>query len=245
MFDMTTGLVVSLAVFAGAFVSGLAGFAFSAVAGAVLLHVFPAQEAVPLMMVCSVVIQMINLWGLRKSIHWVGSIPLIAGGLLGVPIAVHLLQTADTRFLRLGFGLIVTLYAGYMLFRPGLAKLGEQAAGKYTTALIGFGGGLVGGLTAMPGAVPTIWCDMRGMSKGGQRGLVQPFIASTQIFAVALLLGQHSFSRKIAVDLAVSVPAMLAGVGLGLLAFRHVNEQAFRKIILVMLFLSGGALVFA
>ena len=33
--DLTTNLLLSVAVFAGAFVSGLAGFAFSAVAGAI------------------------------------------------------------------------------------------------------------------------------------------------------------------------------------------------------------------
>ncbi|CAN2536070.1 hypothetical+protein [Methylocapsa aurea] len=244
MLDLTTVVVVSLAVFAGAFVSGLAGFAFSAVAGTVLLHIFPAQEAVPLMMVCSVVIQAINLWGLRQSIHWSGSIPLIVGGFFGVQIAVYLLQTIDTHFLRLCFGALVALYAAYMLFRPGIAWASAGAADKYTAALIGCGGGLVGGLTAMPGAVPTIWCDIRGVSKEGQRGLVQPFIATMQVFAIALLLGQQSFSPKIAVDLVVSVPAMLAGVTLGIAAFRHVDDSAFRKIILVMLLLSGGALVF-
>jgi uncharacterized protein len=40
MSDIAVYLVLSGAVFAGAFVSGLSGFAFSAVAGAILLHVF-------------------------------------------------------------------------------------------------------------------------------------------------------------------------------------------------------------
>lgn len=245
MLNITTGLLVSVAVFAGAFVSGLAGFAFSAVAGAILLHIFPPQEAIPLMMVCSLIIQAINLWSLRQNIRWIGSIPLILGGLLGVPAALYLLQTIDTHFLRLGFGAIVAIYAACMLFRPRFARLSENTAGKYTTALIGFFGGLVGGLTAMPGAVPAIWCDMRGLAKADQRGMVQPFIAAMQISAVVLLLGQHSISRKIAFDLAISLPAIFAGAALGILAFRHINEMAFRKIILIMLLLSGGALVLA
>lgn len=245
MIDITTGLLVSLAVFAGAFVSGLAGFAFSAVAGAVLLHVFPAPEAVPLMMFCSIVIQAINLWALRNHIRWAGSAPLIVGGLLGVPLAIYLLQNADTRLLRLGFGFVVSLYAAYMLFRPKMVEVSEHLAGKFVTALIGFGGGLVGGLTAMPGAVPTIWCDMRGMSKGGQRGLVQPYIAAMQLSALAILLGRQNLSSKIAMDFALSIPAMLAGSLLGLLAFRHVNELMFRKAILVMLLISGSALIIA
>jgi len=57
MSDTAVYLVLSGAVFAGAIVSGLAGFAFSAVAGAFLLHVFPPTEALPLMVVCIIIVQ--------------------------------------------------------------------------------------------------------------------------------------------------------------------------------------------
>ncbi|MDB5516700.1 MAG: hypothetical protein JWQ17_3458 [Tardiphaga sp.] len=84
---------------------------------------------------------------------------------------------------------MVALYAGYMLFRPALTYLAKmESHGR--NALIGFGGGLIGGLTGMPGALPTIWCDIHGLPKNQQRGLVQPFIAAMQVFALALLLQQ-------------------------------------------------------
>ena len=242
--DLATELLLSLAVFAGAFVSGLAGFAFSAVAGAILLRIFQPLEAVPLMMACSIGVQATNLWALRRNIHWEGSLLLVVGGALGIPIAVYLLQSTDTSLLRMGFGVIVSLYATYMLFRPSLAISGG-ATSKRLVALIGFGGGLVGGLTAMPGAIPTIWCDMRGMPKSDQRGLVQPFIAIMQVLALTLLLGKQGLSPRIVMDLAISLPALFAGSMLGMLAFRRINETAFRKVILVMLLLSGGSLVFA
>src|SRR5258707_948763 len=52
LLDPQSYLLVSAGIFAGAVVSGLMGFAFSAVAGAILLHVLPPTEAVPLMMAC-------------------------------------------------------------------------------------------------------------------------------------------------------------------------------------------------
>jgi uncharacterized protein len=242
--DLTTDLLLSAAVFAGAFVSGLAGFAFSAVAGAILLRIFQPLEAVPLMMACSIGVQGANLWALRRNIQWGASLVLIAGGVLGIPIAIYLLQNTNTYVLRTSFGIIVSLYAAYMLFRPALARA-SGTAGRHLIALIGFGGGLIGGLTAMPGAVPTIWCDMRGMPKGDQRGLVQPFIAIMQLFALALLLGHHSLSTKVVVDLAISLPALLAGTLLGIVAFRNINEVGFRRTILVVLLFSGASLAFA
>jgi uncharacterized membrane protein YfcA len=240
--DLASFLLLSAAVFAGGFVSGLAGFAFSAVAGGILLHVFLPLEAVPLMMACSVGVQATNLLALRKTLQWKGSLVLIAGGLFGVPIAVYLLQNADTRTFRTGFGVLIALYAGYTLFRPTLIRF-RQMEHHGRNVLIGFGGGLIGGLTAMPGALPTIWCDMHGMPKNQQRGLVQPFIAATQIFALALMLSRNGLSPKIAIDLAASLPALAAGTALGIQTFRKVNEVTFRRVILIILFFSGLSLV--
>ena len=233
--------LLSAAVFLGAFVSGFAGFAFSAVAGAILLHTLLPMEAVPLMMACSVGVQATNLWALRRDIEWKQSLVLVFGGILGVPIAIWLLQNTDARTFREVFGLVVIIYAGYMLFRPSLSNL--KLMNRSRNALVGFGGGLIGGLTAMPGALPTIWCDMHGVPKNQQRGLVQPFIAAMQIFALALMLMHHSLSAGVFANLLLSIPALIAGAVHGILAFRNVSEQIFRRLILLVLLVSGLLLV--
>jgi uncharacterized membrane protein YfcA len=240
--DLASYLLLSTAVFAGAFVSGLAGFAFSAVAGSILLHVLQPLEAVPLMMACSVGVQAATLLALRETVQWKGSLVLIFGGSLAMPIAVFLLQNADTRTFRTGFGILLAIYAGYTLFRPTLNYF-RQMENQGRNALIGFGGGLIGGLTAMPGALPTIWCDMHGMPKTQQRGLVQPFIAAMQIFALGLMLSRNDLSSKVLIDFVVSLPPLAAGTTLGILMFRRINEVTFRRVILAMLFFSGLSLV--
>jgi len=233
--------LLSVAVFLGAFVSGFAGFAFSAVAGGILLHTLLPTEAVPLMMACSVGVQATNLWALRGEIQWKQSLVLVVGGMLGVPIAVWLLQTTDARAFRAVFGALVALYAAWMLLRPGLASL--QLMNRSRNALVGFGGGLIGGLTAMPGALPTVWCDMHGVPKNQQRGLVQPFIAAMQIFALALMLLRRDLPPSVLDNLLLSIPALVSGSALGILAFRNVGEQLFRRIILAVLLVSGLLLV--
>jgi uncharacterized protein len=109
--------------------------------------------------------------------------------------------------------------------------------------LIGFGGGFVGGLTAMPGAIPTIWCDIHGVPKTEQRGMVQPFIAAMQIFALVLMLIRGDLSTKVLVDFAVGIPALVAGTALGIFVFRCVDDALFRRIILSILLVSGLLLV--
>ena len=62
---------------------------------------------------------------------------------------------------------------------------------------------------------------------------------------LALLLERHGLSSRVAVDLAVSLPALFAGSALGILAFRNINENGFRRTILVLLLISGASLAFA
>jgi uncharacterized membrane protein YfcA len=47
------------------------------------------------MMACSVGVQATNLWASRRDIEWKQSLVLVLGGMLGVPIAVWLLQSTD------------------------------------------------------------------------------------------------------------------------------------------------------
>jgi uncharacterized membrane protein YfcA len=103
--------VVSVATFAGAVVSGLAGFAFSAVAGAILLHVLPPTEAVPLMMGCSIVTQAVSLVSLRGTVKWRVDPVMIGSGAIGVLPALVLLSLVDAHLFRIGFGIFLVAYA--------------------------------------------------------------------------------------------------------------------------------------
>jgi uncharacterized membrane protein YfcA len=242
LIDPLSFAMISAGIFAGAVVSGMVGFAFSAVAGAVLLHVLPPTEAVPLMMACSLVPQVVSLVALRGTVQWRGNAPLIAGGVLGLLPASYLLYHIDACIFRIGFGAFLVAYAAYMLLRPATACV-RDAPGRMRHAIVGFGGGLVGGLTAMPGALPTIWCDLRGMAKDQQRGLVQPYIMAMQVFALALMLLQNPLSADALMKLTYSLPALAGGAGLGVLMFRKVNDALFRSAILVVLFFAGVFLV--
>jgi len=187
-------------------------------------------------------VQSISLVVLRKHLAWRGSLTLIVGGALGIPPALFLLQHADVTAFRVGFGIFLALYAAYMIFRPLAAGL-RNTGGRAHEAAIGFAGGLLGGLTAMPGALPTIWCDMRGMPKDQQRGLVQPFIAAMQVFALVLLVGQNGVSSKVLLNAILALPALALGATLGIALFGKMNDVLFRRTILTVLFAAGLGLV--
>jgi uncharacterized membrane protein YfcA len=163
---------------------------------------------------------------------------LIAGGLFGLPPALYALLHADPTVFRIGFGVFLAAYAGYMLFRPAVHFF-RNAEGPWHDAVVGFAGGLVGGVTAMPGAVPTVWYDLRGLAKERQRGLVQPYITVMQIAALALLATRSGLPKSIVQDVAHCLLPLAAGTVVGLALFGRVNDGQFRRVVLGVLLLSG------
>ena len=118
------------------------------------------------------------------------------------------------------------------------------AGQTWQKVLVGFLGGLVGGVTAMPGAVATIWLDLRGVPKDGQRNLVQPYIAMLQLAALALLAVRSELPEPLAAELAAALVPLAAGVLAGLALFRRVSDGLFRRVLLSVLLVSGLTYVF-
>lgn len=226
-------------VFLGSLVSGFSGFAFSAAAGAVLLHVFEPHRALPLMMGCSIASQLLIMVMLRGTVRFDARPLLFAGGAAGVALAILGLDWIEPRISRWLFGVFLAAYATYLLLRTPQLKP-AFCPGRIQQVFVGAIGGLVGVFTAMPGAIPSIWCELRGCSKDEQRGQVQPFILGMQILALMWLApAPTGVSHDFWYQLAMSLPALFAGSWLGMQAFRRINDDLVRKTILLILVASG------
>lgn len=256
---------VALAIFLGGLVAGFAGFGLASAAGAILLHVENPASAVPLMMICSVIAQTAGLLYLRKAIEWRTSLPFVVGGVIGVPLAVAVFHSIDAESFRRGFGAFLVFYAAYTLCQQGLASRARRAvvagppgardariqvaaparrSASAAQMVVGFGGGFVGGLTAMPGALVTVWCDLQNRTKTSQRGVVQPFILSMQICALLVMAGNTDLLRwDLLRQVGLSVPFLACGTALGLFLFGKVDNSGFRTIVLMVILLSGSGLV--
>ena len=81
----------------------------------------------------------------------------------------------------------------------------------------------------MPGALPTIWCDLRGLPKDQQRGLVQPFIATMQCIALLLLLSHRDIPVRVMTDMLITLPALALGSAVGTMLFMRVDDLLFKR----------------
>jgi uncharacterized protein len=233
-----------IAVFVAATVSSIAGFAFSALCGALLFHLMDSPVyAVNVMIVCSIAIQLLSVAALRHSIDW-RSLPIfLIGGVLGVPAGVYLLLHLPTGAYRNVIGGLLIAYGGYLLLRWPARSL---RMGPWSDACAGFLGGVTGGLAGFPGASVTIWCGLKGWDKARQRGVYQPFILSMQpVTLAAIYLMRPSSSTVTALDwkTLAFVPAALLGAWFGLRIFKRLSDRQFEIVVNTLLILSGIGLI--
>jgi uncharacterized membrane protein YfcA len=234
-----------VAVFVASIVSSIAGFAFSALCGAMLFHVMDSPlAAVHVMIVCSIAIQCLSVATLWRAIDWRNLGVFLAGGFFGVPAGVFLLLHLPNNTYRIVIGGMLVAYGCYLLLRWPVRSL---QTGPLSDACAGFLGGITGGLAGFPGAFVTIWCGLKGWDKAHQRGVYQPFILSMQpvTLIVIHLMRPSSSAAQAQLDWKVFafVPAALLGAWFGLRIFKRLSDRQFELVVNTLLVLSGIGLI--
>jgi uncharacterized protein len=239
------GVAFSLiAVFVASTISSIAGFAFSALCGALLFHLMDSPVyAVQVMITCSIAIQLLSVATLWRSIDW-SSLPVfLVGGVIGVPAGVYLLLHLQTSAYRDVIGALLIAYGGYLLLRNPVNKL---RTGPLSDACAGFLGGLTGGLAGFPGASVTIWCGLKGWDKARQRGVYQPFILSMQpvaLIVIALMRPASASATQLDWKTLAFIPAALLGAWFGLRIFQRLSDRQFELTVNALLIVSGIGLI--
>ena len=237
-------LATVAAVIVAALFSAIAGFAFSAICGAIVFQFrHDTVEVVQIMLVCSIANQALSVWALRHDIQLHRLQPFLAGGVLGVAVGVWVLLHLSTHTYTTALGAVLFIYGGYMLFRKPIVLQRPPFAGDMAA---GFIGGILGGFAASPGAAVSIWCGMKGWDKTAQRAVFQPFIMVMQVVALALIASVHTRAgSSIALPplALICVPAGLVGTWWGLACFRLLSERHFRIAVNLLLITSGAGLV--
>jgi len=229
------------ATFASALVAGLSGFAFGLIAASLWLYILSPLQTATLIIAFGLIVQGYSVWKLRSALDWNKLWPFVVGAAFGVPIGVSVLTWANPARVRASVGVFLILYSVYALFRPAMKPF--AAGGRAADAGVGFLNGILAGITGLAGILVTIWCGLRGWPKDKQRAVFQPVAVAIFAMSAAWLGAKATISADMIRLFLLGLPVLLAGTWLGLKLYGRVNEATFRKVVLVLLLLSGIALV--
>lgn len=225
------------------FVQGLSGFGFGLTAMAVWAWALEPRLAAVLAVAGALAGQVLAALTVRRGLDGLRLAPFIAGGLLGLPLGLWLLPRLDVPLFRALLGGLLVTWCPLMLLAPRLPRI--TRGGRLGDAASGLAGGVMGGLGGFTGAIPTLWCTLRGFDKDTQRAVIQNFNLAMLSVTFAAYLWQGILTPAMLPSLALVLPAMLLPALIGMRVYIGISEVAFRRIVLLLLTASGVALLVA
>ena len=200
----------------------------------------PATAAV-LVVICSVVAQSLTIRTVWHAIDRARVGPMIAAGLLGVPIGSWLLLRVDPNAFRLCMGVLLAAFSGFMLF--GGRQMHIAQGGRWADTAVGFAGGILGGLAGLSGALPTVWAALRGWGKDERRGVFQAFNLAILTAAVLVYAVSGRLTGEVGRLVLIALPGTFVGAWLGASTYQRLSDQRFHEVVLVLLGMSGVSLI--
>jgi uncharacterized membrane protein YfcA len=233
--------IVLAGALAGGIVNGLTGFGTAITALGIWVYGIPPTAAASLAIICAAVSQTQTLHLIWRSIQWKRVLCFVIPGTIGVPIGTLILPHVDPRIFKLALGFFLVVYPGYVLARRRPIK--HAWGGETADGVVGFGGGVLGGLTGLSGVFPVIWTDVRGWSKEQRRAVVQFFNLTILSLALVAHAVSGMLTRQVGVDALIALPATIGGAWFGAFIYRRLADHSYQRIIMALLIISGLGLM--
>lgn len=222
------------------FVKGLCGFANTLVFTSVLGFGVNNINISPVELVLGLPSNIILTWKNRKKLKAKVVIPLSILVLAGCIPGALLLKSIDAGCIKIFFGAIVCLISIEMFLREsGKIKIRES---KIFLILIGILSGILCGLYGV-GALLVAYIGRVTKNTEEFKANISAVFIVENIFRIILysVLGViNSESLKYSLML---LPAMLFGLFLGMLSAKFINEKIAKKLVIILLLISGIALI--
>ena len=223
------------------FVKGLCGFANTLVFTSILSFGNDNRNISPVELILGYPTNLILAWKERKSIKWSICIPLSLLVLVGSIPGVFFLKNADTSVIKVLFGLVIIFIGIEMLLREIQTKQVKQS--NLILTIIGILSGILCGLYGIGALLGAYVNRVTNNSSSFKANICIVFFVENT-FRIILYAVWGIITFDILKQAVILVPFMLIGLALGMLSGKVLDERIVKKLVIVMLVISGMALIF-
>ena len=222
------------------FVKGLCGFANTLVFTTILSFGNNNINISPVELLLGYPSNAILAWKERRSIRWSICIPLVILVIVGSIPGVLFLKNSNTTIIKIIFGFVIICIGIEMVLREIQAKKMKQS--KVVLGIIGFLSGLLCGLYGIGALLSAYINRVTDDSHSFKANICVVFLVENTFRVIMYsVLGIITFqTTKQAIAL---IPLMLLGLALGMFSSKILDEKWVKKIVIIMLIISGLALV--
>lgn len=222
------------------FIKGLCGFANTLVFTTILSFTVDNARISPVDLLLGYPSNLILMWKERRFIRWKLCLPLSALVIAGSVPGILFLKNTDAGVIKVIFGVVIFLLGLEMLLRELRRKKVRQS--RAVLMIVGVLSGLLCGLYGVGVLLGAYLSRVTEDSASFKANICVVFLVENtlRIFLYALW---GILTAEILKQAVLLLPFMLAGLGLGMLSGRVLDEARVKKCVTAMLMLSGAALI--
>ncbi|OIQ51625.1 Sulfite exporter TauE/SafE [Pseudodesulfovibrio hydrargyri] len=237
---MLETLAIVAIVLAAAFLQGLTGFGFGLIALPLLGFFMGIKTSVPLMVLLAAIISIYLSLRLRKSIDLKSAFTLLAASLIGIPLGVYILKRVPAQGLSICVGVIMVAFTSYQF----LARPKPRSFGKRLTVLAGFFSGVLGGSLGVSGPPVIVYTALQPWTKDRAKATLACFFALSNVVIIATHAASGMLTGEVLHLYALCLPALLAGIFLGIKAYDRLSDNGYRQLALALVFTLGCMMLY-
>lgn len=232
-------IILIIGIFVGFYVQTIVGFAGSLIALPILLFKLPLQDAVCYISIFYMFSSLLLLTKEWRNIDRPIILQLSLSTIIGVVIGILVLTYTKPVFLKTALGIFILVYVAYISFGKQKIKLG-----KIGTYIFGLLAGFFSGVFSSGGPLHVVCLENSIKDVKTFRATMIGLSAVITVTRIpALAISGILTSNHLKMSLLV-LPVFLFAQFLGKRTFASINEIFFRKILTVLLCISGLLLVF-
>ena len=229
-----------IATVAAFFIKGLCGFANTLVFTSILSFGVNNANISPVELLLGYPTNFILAWKERKSIRWNICLPLAFLIVVGMIPGALFLKNANTNSIKILFGIIIVLIGAEMLWSDRSGKKFRQS--KPLLIVIGVLSGILCGLYGVGALLGAYLGRVTEDSHSFKANICTVFVIENTL-RIVLYTVWGILTLDVLKQAVVLLPFMLIGLGAGMLSGKFLDEKIVRKLVILMLIVSGAALV--
>lgn len=237
MISLDEGLWLAAIVIVASMLQAATGFGFSIIGTPFLLLLYPADIAIQINMILSLVLSALMLKKAGKAMDKGLLLRLIQGSGVGVVLGLMLFLSMSMRTLTLFVGVLILLLTVLLMIR---LRIRSTPAGDRVA------GGLSGVLTSsigVPGPPLLLYFTGSRLEKSVLRSTTLIYNLFVYSISLALQIGFAGTSKEAWLGSAISLLPLFLGILLGQWLFTKISQKVFRVLTFLLLLTTGGYLL--
>ena len=235
--DFQTLVVCLLVLGIAGYARGFGGFGFSAITVAGAGMVMPLATVVPMAILLEIGASLQMAPTILRDVEWKRMTLLLAGGVIGNPVGISVLQFADARVI----GIFVY---GFILLSALVLLVGKARALSIRNAgwlFIGLVAGIINGASALSGLFIVVMMSMSATRPATMRATLIAYFFASDIYAALVMALRGMIGMEVAILSVLALPVVGVSVLLGSRRFVGTSEADFRRAVLLLLSFLGLA----